>query len=494
MTENQVYPLELQDSPEPQVGKVEKRLHRFASFIPGVSSFVHRPWKIIESENFEEEELYHGPNRLLPLRIGQLLHEKRYKVVGKLGWDTSGTTWLCQDKQASEKSTKFVTVKLFRHQEKEPEHHHEIDLYRKIRGSILESMEEHRIRPYLDNFWLREGPWTFHALVLKPCALTLDDLRKSGNLRRRDVPWILQHILQALRFLHQSYYLHLNITPENIVLEPQSNRVYFKFARQESLEPSDRKYITDVLPAYPIYRHRSVKWTNWLGKDRHCDAWKQEREIGNTQPQWYRAPEVILGMNFSAPADVWNLACVMANVVQDASDLPLVYKPGMNWSSGEHLLNIACTIGLPPKEMGERAARIANSGFTKDEYGRLKLTASGNCLFSIKPAPTYLEQHTSSQDPQFLAFLRGCLVWEPKMRLTTKQLLDLRWIQTALSRQQRERWHAKRRTGVSAKRSIDVAQLIFRAEGCRIKVDGGGGTRTENAPAPLYKQHVHYIT
>ena len=50
---------------------------------------------------FEEETLPHyRQEQFYPVRIGQLL-DSRYKVLGKLGYGTQSTSWLCRDTKYS---------------------------------------------------------------------------------------------------------------------------------------------------------------------------------------------------------------------------------------------------------------------------------------------------------------------------------------------------------------------------------------------------------
>ena len=49
-----------------------------------------------------EEEMVHGykAERSYPVRIGDPFHN-RYKVIGKLGYGSASTVWLCHDRKRS---------------------------------------------------------------------------------------------------------------------------------------------------------------------------------------------------------------------------------------------------------------------------------------------------------------------------------------------------------------------------------------------------------
>jgi serine/threonine-protein kinase SRPK3 len=48
--------------------------------------------RLVEEENWE----WYKPEEFYPVRIGEVLNSQ-YQVVGKLGYGTYGTTWLCRD-------------------------------------------------------------------------------------------------------------------------------------------------------------------------------------------------------------------------------------------------------------------------------------------------------------------------------------------------------------------------------------------------------------
>ena len=65
-------------------------------------------------EPFEEERLlWYKPEQFYPVHIGEIF-KSRYKVVGKLGYGSQSTVWLCRDQKLT-KST-FVALKICTHE------------------------------------------------------------------------------------------------------------------------------------------------------------------------------------------------------------------------------------------------------------------------------------------------------------------------------------------------------------------------------------------
>lgn len=66
--------------------------------LPVVRSWFPHPPNIVPSNIVFEEEgvVIFREKRFYPVAIGAALHE-RYEVVGKLGFGTNSTIWLCKD-------------------------------------------------------------------------------------------------------------------------------------------------------------------------------------------------------------------------------------------------------------------------------------------------------------------------------------------------------------------------------------------------------------
>ena len=72
-----------------------------ASSLPPFSQplrFPHSGFKVVESSILVEEEsiLNYKAQRYYPVRIGEVFNN-RYQAIGKLGYGSSSTVWLCRD-------------------------------------------------------------------------------------------------------------------------------------------------------------------------------------------------------------------------------------------------------------------------------------------------------------------------------------------------------------------------------------------------------------
>ena len=135
------------------------------------------------------------------------------------------------------------------------------------------------------------------------------------------------------------------------------------------------------------------------------------------QSRFYRSPEIILGLPYGTPIDIWSFGCILAELY---TGYPLF--PGEN--EQEQLACIMEIMGTPPDHLLDKATRrklffdssnrprsVANSRGKVRKAGTKKLASALRC---------------SNKD--FLDFLECCLQWDPTERYTPIQALQHPWI------------------------------------------------------------------
>jgi len=97
-----------------------------------------------------------------------------------------------------------------------------------------------------------------------------------------------------------------------LTLEDES--ILHDFEKAEADEPSPTKVIDDTRIIYGSREFRLPKGSLW-GQPVLCDF--GEARIGSShrgfiQPELYRAPEVLFGMEWNFAADIWNAAVLVS--------------------------------------------------------------------------------------------------------------------------------------------------------------------------------------
>ena len=129
-----------------------------------------------------------------------------------------------------------------------------------------------------------------------------------------------------------------------------------------------------------------------------------QKHFDYIQSRFYRAPEVILGMKYGPPIDMWSLACIVAEFIGG--------KPLFAGATEQQQLLLQMTIlGIPPKSILARAPR--KSTFF-DESNNPKMIGGKR----RKPGCQTLDKANHCTDPELLDFLSQCLTWDPEQRLT----------------------------------------------------------------------------
>ncbi|KAJ8321892.1 hypothetical protein KUTeg_000363 [Tegillarca granosa] len=130
------------------------------------------------------------------------------------------------------------------------------------------------------------------------------------------------------------------------------------------------------------------------------------------QSRFYRSPEVILGLPYSMPIDMWSFGCILAELY---TGYPLF--PGEN--EVEQLACIMEVLGLPPPNVLDQATR--RRLFFGNDKGKKRRVGSKD-----------LQQAVKTSDANFLDFIRRCLEWDPTLRLTPEEALQHDWIKEGL--------------------------------------------------------------
>ncbi|RMY15626.1 hypothetical protein D0868_00782 [Hortaea werneckii] len=367
----------------------------------------------IDSSYVVEEETLSGyqSRHYYPVRLGDVLND-RYKVIGKLGFGSASTVWLCRDLQ---KQYKYVALKVYINNSK---YHRELPIYEEIND--LQSTHEGQkyIRKMYDSFEL-QGPHGRHiCLVHQPLGISLGELKEltpDGLFSAELIRQTLRCILSGLQFLHKEAYLQ----PSNMLLGIHDDSVLAKFERYEIENPCPRKELDDRT----IYLSRPMP----LSKGEPCITDLSEGRFGGQvhtdriMPNVYRAPEVILGLPWGYEVDVWGFDMVLWDLFQPKRLFNPQESEG-RYSEAHHLAQMVSLSGPPPLKFLQRCGEKADQYW--DRNGNWK-----NLVPIPETSLEHMDQRLEGEEKaQFMSFMRKMLQWDPEDRQDSESIYWDEWL------------------------------------------------------------------
>ena len=329
----------------------------------------------------------------------------RYTVIGLLGRGTFGQVFKCRDEERG----LTVAVKVLKNKAAYfRQGLLEVGILTAVNTNCDRSGARHTLR-ILDHFVHKNHL----CVVTELLGRNLYEQIKGGTFRGVTVKAArsyLRQLLDALQALRREGIVHCDLKPENVLLSGVS---------------STTTAVSLIDFGSACYERASPLYTY-------------------VQSRHYRAPEVILGLRYTAAVDMWSLGCIAAEMILG---IPLL--PGAD--EYNQLYKITSMLGVPPAEMIEKGTK--GSRFYKADTGlpgrfMLRPPAEYGRMTGTRPAPDrryvpyssleefaakvpmktgYAPGDTSPAAEQkeirraYVSFLRGLLEIDPRKRWTPEQ-------------------------------------------------------------------------
>lgn len=311
----------------------------------------------------------------------------RYEVVDVLGKGSFGQVVRCVD----HKTGALVAIKIIRNKKRfHQQALIEVNLLRKLKE--WDPDRRHSVVNFVENFYFR-GHLCISTELL---GINLYEFIKAHDFRGFSLKLIRQftkQMLSSLVLLHAKKVIHCDLKPENILL------------------------------VHPLNSEIRVI-------DFGSSCFENEKVYTYIQSRFYRSPEVILGMSYGMPIDMWSLGCILAELF---TGYPIF--PGEN--EQEQLACIMEVFGPPEKHLIEKSTR---KKLFFDSLGKPRLTVSSKGR-RRRPSSKELRQALKCDDDAFLDFITRCLRWDPARRLSPHDALKHEFI-TGIKSTTRPRMYA----------------------------------------------------
>ncbi|KAL4886613.1 protein kinase [Aspergillus karnatakaensis] len=321
-----------------------------------------------------------------PVHPGDVFHS-RYQVVSKLGYGTSSTVWLCRDSKENCYSTLKVCVT-----GESP------DRERTLSEHLKQSSDVYRkrlVRLVLDSFEI-VGPHGKHL-----CLFSKDLVQRSTQLT-----------LITLTLLHENSVVHTDISPNNVLQGIEDTSILSDMEQDEATRPIARKVLADrtIYHSRPMPLCTGSPVLSDLGEARSGSS----KYNGDIMPGIYRAPEVILEMEWDQKVDIWSVGNMVWDLVQGHH---LFFAKQNGYLNDEHhLAEMVSLMGPPSLEFLKRSKKCERF-WDRDGY-RKGCTCIPQQSFEDREL-----QFSGQHRTLFLDFVRRIFRWLPEERPTAEELV-----------------------------------------------------------------------
>ncbi|EJU01713.1 kinase-like protein [Dacryopinax primogenitus] len=324
-----------------------------------------------------------------PAQVGDLLDD-RYKVISVLGKGMQSEVFFVEDSETK----KHWAVKILR--DSTTQHSSELDVLQTIRRKTTERPKcgSSHVIQLQDHFTLTSPGERRHiCLVMERLGVSIGRLQE--DYRTRQLPLLLvkritKQLLKALAFLHdECHVVHTDLKQDNILCCETSG---VEILSEIKLIDFGVAGFTDGTPAQVA------------------------------QPVQLRAPEVFLGCRWDSKADVWNLGCLVFELLTGTALFP-------NYSGANFTVE-SFVLGSMPGVVGENFPDwMLRDGSRRDTYFVAHCESILTMrLYNLKTALACYNVLSEQELKDCACFLHDALRLDPKTRGTAADLLRHEWV------------------------------------------------------------------
>lgn len=367
--------LVIQDKNIYYIGEISKRIEIFNTT---QKIKINDNTNLKEKEKKNEEESESGNYTVKP---GEQINF-RYEVIKELGSGSFGQALKCHDhKNKVDVCLKIIkSKKKFTNQAKI-----EIRLLQYINNNDVQ--DESNVIKLIEHFTFRNHV----CLIFDLLDINLYELLKYQDFCGLDMSVIRKiaiQLLYTLIFLQNHKIIHCDLKPENILLK--------------------------------TFGKTGIKVIDF-----GSSCFEGEKLYSYIQSRFYRAPEIILGLNYGLEIDIWSFGCILAELY---TGIPIF--PGEN--EIDQLGYISEYFGYPNDELINKARKKSTFFETKkNEMGQtsyipIKVANSRGKI--RQPFTKKLSKFLNGADEEFIDLIRKCLEWDPEKRIKPDEAILHSWI------------------------------------------------------------------
>mmetsp|Transcript_29514 Transcript_29514/g.56705 ORF Transcript_29514/g.56705 Transcript_29514/m.56705 type:complete len:526 (-) Transcript_29514:543-2120(-) len=335
---------------------------------------------------------------------GHLMYElgesltPRYKILSKVGEGTFGRVLECWDRELR----RYCAIKVIRNVQKYRDASmFEIDVLQKI----AKEDPEGRWHCVALQEWL---DYRGHVcMVFEKLGLSLYDFLRKNHYQPFSIDLVREfgaQLLESVAFLHDLTLVHTDLKPENILLQ------YPEYTRERL--GKDGKHLLRV----PVSHLIKVI-------DFGSATFNAQYHSSVVSTRHYRAPEVILGLGWTYPCDIWSIGCILLELFTGDA----LFQTHENL---EHLAMMEMVLGPIPKDMIQASDNHCHKYFRKNmrELNWPEGASSRESVRTVRKLVALQDivysRGASKAHKDMVELVSDLLKYNPKDRLSARSALE----------------------------------------------------------------------
>ncbi|KAH6846928.1 kinase-like domain-containing protein [Chaetomium sp. MPI-CAGE-AT-0009] len=275
------------------------------------------------------------------MRMGEVVGA-HYQVVAKLGYGATSTVWLGRDLRDGKYWTLKVQINSMKYNQE------------RVHLASVPDTADHpgtqHVRELHDSFTLTSQYGNHEVFVLAPLGMslrTLQEMQPERVFEKLLVTSSLDQVLVGLDYLHRAEVVHADLHSDNLLIAMTDDSVLADVEEGEMLQPAPRKQDAGRF----IYVSRYM--LGGAGPLTICDFGQARIGSEHTGPAMslpYRAPEIILKMDWGSPVDLWTVGLLAWSLLEPKAlfDVYATESPELN--DAHHLAAMTALLGPSPPE------------------------------------------------------------------------------------------------------------------------------------------------
>ncbi|KAK3026040.1 hypothetical protein RJ639_042532 [Escallonia herrerae] len=323
-----------------------------------------------------------------------------YKILRKIGEGTFGQVLECWDREVKE----MVAIKVVRSIKKYREAAMiEIDVLQLLGRYDKNGSRCVQIRNWFD--------YRNHiCIVFEKLGPSLFDFLQKNNYRSFPVDLVREigrQLLECVAFLHDMRLIHTDLKPENIL-----------FVSPDYIKIPDYK-VSSWSPKDGSFFKRFPKSSVIKVIDFGSTAYEHQNHNYIVSTRHYRAPEVVLGLGWSYPCDIWSVGCILVELCSGEA----LFQTHENL---EHLAMMERVLGPLPQNIMKRVDQHAEKYVRRGRLGWPEGATSRESIKAVLKLPrlqNLVMQHVDHSAGDLIDLMQGLLRYDPSARMTAHEAL-----------------------------------------------------------------------